>query len=91
MIATTTTTTTTTTNDNINHDNNNYKRESDCDTNCKWRAWLSKETGENGNWRTIRDHPNYCIIEVGQNTEKSPGNQRRLVAAPQKEPQLMMV
>ena len=24
------------------------------------------------------DHPNYCIIEIGQNTEKSPGDLRRL-------------
>ena len=30
---------------------------------------LLKETG---------DHPNYCIIENGQNTEKSPGDLRRL-------------
>ena len=26
-----------------------------------------------GNNRTSGDHPNYCIIEIGQNTEKSPG------------------
>ena len=25
-----------------------------------------------------RDHSNYCIIENGQNTEKSPGDLRRL-------------
>ena len=25
----------------------------------------------------IRDHPNYCSVEVGQNTEKSPGDLRR--------------
>ena len=32
-------------------------------------------------WRTWRsgDHPNYSIIENGQNTEKSPGKLRRLV------------
>ena len=24
------------------------------------------------------DHPNYCIIEIGQNTEKSPGDLRRV-------------
>ena len=23
---------------------------------------------------TSRDHPNYAIIEIGQNTEKCPGN-----------------
>ncbi len=26
----------------------------------------------------IRDHPNYSIIKIGQNTEKSPGDLRRL-------------
>ena len=26
----------------------------------------------------IGDHPNYCIIEISQNTEKSPGDLRRL-------------
>ena len=25
-----------------------------------------------GNKRTSRDDPNYCIIEIAQNTEKSP-------------------
>ena len=24
------------------------------------------------------DHPNYCIIEIGQNTGKSPGDLRRV-------------
>ena len=28
--------------------------------------------------RTSGDHPNYCIIEIGQNTEKSPEHLRRL-------------
>ena len=31
-----------------------------------------------GNWRTSGDHPNYSIAENGQNTEKSPGDLRRL-------------
>ena len=30
-----------------------------------------------GNKRTIRNHLNYSIIEINQNTEKSPGNLRR--------------
>ena len=25
------------------------------------------------------NHPNYCVIEIGQNTEKSPGDLKRLV------------
>ena len=28
--------------------------------------------------RTSGNHANYCIIEIGQNTEKSPGDLRRL-------------
>ena len=32
-----------------------------------------------GNYRTSRDRPNYCITEIGQNTEKNPGDLRRLV------------
>ena len=31
-----------------------------------------------GSWRTSGDHPNYSIIENGQNTEKSPVDLRRL-------------
>ena len=39
---------------------------------------LCKETGRLGNKRTSGDHTNYYIIEIGQNTEKSPGDSRRL-------------
>ena len=30
-----------------------------------------------GGWRMSGDHPNYSIIENGQNNEKSPGDLRR--------------
>ncbi len=40
------------------------------------------ETEEVGNKRTSGDHPNYCIIEIGQNTKKSPGDLRRLAVTP---------
>ena len=30
-----------------------------------------------GNYRTSGDYPNYSITEIGQNTEKSPGDLRR--------------
>ena len=40
---------------------------------------LLKGTGGLGNKRTSGDHLNYCIIEIGQNTEKSPGDLKRLV------------
>ena len=33
------------------------------------------------NKTTSRDHPNYCSIEISQNTEKSPGDLMRLVVA----------
>ena len=38
-------------------------------------------TGSGGleNKRTSRDHPNYCIIKIGQNTEKVPEDLWRLV------------
>ena len=38
---------------------------------------LGKGTGGLGN-RMIGDHPNYCIIDIGQNTGKSSGDLRRL-------------
>ena len=43
-----------------------------------------------GSWRTSEDHPNYSILENGQNTKKSPGELRRLALTqtPVKEPQL---
>ena len=33
--------------------------------------------GLENNW-TSEDHPNYCVIEIDQNTEKSPEDLRRL-------------
>ena len=38
---------------------------------------LLKGTGGLGSWGTSGDHPNWYIIENGQNTEKSPGDLRR--------------
>ena len=53
------------------------------DTNCNWCAYnnlqmMSKGTGRFGNKRTSGDHPNYIIIKIGQNTEKSPVDLSRL-------------
>ena len=44
-----------------------------------------------GIFKTSQDHPNYSIVEVGQKTEKSPGDLRRLVVTqtPVKNHQLM--
>ena len=36
-------------------------------------------TGGLGNKKTNGNHPNYSIIEIGQNIEKSSGDLRRLV------------
>ena len=40
--------------------------------------WLGKETGRIENQRKNRDHPNYSIVGIGQNTEKSPGDLRKV-------------
>ena len=42
---------------------------------------IGTRTGGLGNNRTSRDDPNYCIIEIGQNTEKSRRDLRRLAVA----------
>ena len=60
------------------------EHEGDDYTKRDWCFWYShqkiiKGTGGLGGWRTSGDHPNYGIIENGQNTEKSPGDLRRLV------------
>ena len=39
---------------------------------------IFKGTGRLGNKRTSGDHPDYGIIKIGQNTEKSPGDWSRL-------------
>ena len=39
---------------------------------------LIEGSGGFGNKRTRTDHPNYRIINIGQNTEKSPGDLKRL-------------
>ena len=57
---------------------------SDVYTNYNWCSWYShqrinKGTGGLVNKRTSGDYTNYYIIEIGQNTENSPGDLRRLV------------
>ena len=59
------------------------ENESDGDTKCNWHASYSyqkicKGTRGLGNKRTSGDHPNYSIVEIGQNSEKCPGNYRIL-------------
>ena len=38
---------------------------------------IGTRTGGLENKRTSGDHPNYNIVAIGQNTEKSPGDLRR--------------
>ena len=59
------------------------EHESNGDTICNWCTRngpqrLGKGTGCLGNQSRNRDLSNYGIIEIGQNTEKSPGNLKRL-------------
>ena len=44
-------------------------------------------------WRTRGNHSNYYICETGQNTEKSPGDLRRLAVTqtPVKDHQLLLM
>ena len=57
--------------------------ESDGYTNCNRCSYYNHQrtgtrTGGLGNKRISGDHPNYSIIEIGQDTEKSPVDVRRL-------------
>ena len=61
----------------VEHESGDY-------TNCSWCCWychqrISTRTGGLRNNRTSGDHPKYGIIELDQNTEKSPGHLTRLV------------
>ena len=62
------------------------EHEGDIYTNRNWGFLYSHQRiikwfGGIRGWRTSGDHPNYSIIENGQNTEKSPGDLRRLAVA----------
>ncbi len=54
---------------------------------------IIKGPGGFRSWRPSGDHPNYYIIENSQNTEKSPGDLRRLAVTqtPGKDHQLMLM
>ena len=74
------------------------EHESDGDTNCKWNTWndpqrIVQGIGRVENRWTNRDHQNYSITKIGQNTEKSPGDLRRLAVTqfPTKDYQVMLV
>ena len=52
------------------------EHESDSITNWNWCAWNNAQKLDKGarNQRMSREHLNYTIVEIGQNTEKSPGD-----------------
>ena len=55
----------------------------DGDNSCNWCARKDPQRFDKGtrklrNQRTSGDHSNYDIIKIDQNTEKSPGDLRRL-------------
>ena len=54
---------------------------------------LGKGAGTVGNQRTNRDHPNYSIVKIGQNTEKDPQHLKRLFVTqtPSKNHQLTLL
>ena len=67
------------------------------DTNCDCYLWYSHQrngtmTGGLGYNGKSADCPNYSIFENGQNTEKSPGDLRRLAVTqtPEKDHQLKL-
>ena len=73
------------------------EHEGDGDTNCKWCArnnpqWIGALTGRLGNKRTSANYLNDGI-KIGRNTEKSPGDLRRLAVTqtPVKDHQLALV
>ena len=60
------------------------EHKSDGDTDCNWGSQYSHQrigtrTGRLGKDRTSEDNPNYIIINISQNSGKSPGDLRRLV------------
>ena len=49
------------------------EHKSDCNTNCNQR--ITRTSGREN--KTSGDHPNDKIVEIGQNTKKSPGDLKR--------------
>ena len=58
--------------------NNNNNNNNDCSL-ITWNnpQKIGNETGRLRNQRTSIDHPDYSIITISQNTEKSPGDLKR--------------
>ena len=54
---------------------------------------LGKQTGRLGNKRTSGDHPDFSILKIGQNTDKSPRDLKIIVCAynPVKDQQVTLI
>ena len=62
------------------HSNTNKRLSAKAGVWCSWYSHIRIDTRTGGleNKRTSGDYSNYCIIEICQNTEKSPGDLRKL-------------
>ena len=60
----------------VEHKSDDYISSNWCS--CYSHQRIGTRTGELGNNRTGGDYPNYSIVEIGQNTAKSPGDLRKL-------------
>ena len=63
--------------------NKAMKYENDIEINCNWCSWNHPQKNWNGVkrleiQRKNRDHPNYTIAKISQNTEECPGELRSL-------------
>ena len=74
------------------------KHKGDSDTNFRWWArnrfqGLEKGIGRRRNQKKNREHPDYSIVEIGQDIEKSPGDLRTFAVTqtPMKDHQLTMM
>ena len=80
---------------NNNYDNNILKPESIKENETQKILWEIEGQIKTiqTSWRMSGDHPNYSIIENGQNTEKSPGDLRRLAVTqtPVKDHQVTLI
>ena len=59
------------------------EHDGDRETNCGWCTWdnpqrIGRVTGRVRIKRTSWDHQDYCIIKIGQNTENSPRDLKRI-------------
>ena len=72
------------------------EHEGDGDSTCNWCVrnnpqMVCQVIGIIGNQKTSLGHPTYSIVKIGQNTEKSPEDLRRLAVTTVKDHQITLV